>query len=156
MATTKKEREFHRKVAVHCFNQAWDYLDKRRSPGDDRLILHLAHASRYHWGIVGTPRNEAIGDWQLSRVYAALGEPKLSLKFAKASLETCEANGLTDIIHTAYEGMARAYAVAGDYGNARECLKKARQHLAMLTLGKEERDTYLRQIDETESLVKEG
>jgi hypothetical protein len=83
------EREFHRKTAAAAFNSLWDYLDKKnRSPDDDFQMLQLAHASRYHWGLVGTPHNQAVGDWHISRVYASLGQPELALRYVKLSLST--------------------------------------------------------------------
>jgi hypothetical protein len=58
---SKREREFHRKMAVRCFNETWDYLEKKkRTEQDDQEMLQLAHASRHHWGLVGTPRNKAV------------------------------------------------------------------------------------------------
>jgi len=114
----------------------------------------LAHASRYHWGLVGTPTNQAAGDWQISRVYATLNQPTLALHFAKSCLELCEKNDLSDTIHTAYEGMARAHAIGGDYKSAREYVAKAREQLAHLTgLDEEDRKTYSDQILETERLI---
>lgn len=35
--------------------------------------MHMARASRFHWDAVGTGRERAIGEWQVSRVYASLG-----------------------------------------------------------------------------------
>lgn len=104
----KGERDFHRSTAAMCFNEAWEYLEmkRKRSPEDERLMLHLSHTSRYHWGLVGTSRNRAVGDWQLSRIYAEIGQPVLALEFAKASLETCEGCHLSDLLHTAIEAMA--------------------------------------------------
>lgn len=117
-------------------------------------MLHLAHASRYHWGIVGTPKHQAISDWQISRIYATLNQPSLALHFAKSCLETCEQNDLSDIIHTAYEGMARAHAIGKDYKSARECIGKARDHFDRLTaLDEEDRKNYSDQIRETEELI---
>ena len=150
----KNEREFHRKVAVACFNGAWDYLGKkRRTSSDDREMLSLAHASRYHWGVVGTPTNRAVSDWQVSRAYAEIGDPRLSLEFAKSSLAICESNGLGDTVHTANEACARAYAVAGEQDKARAHLARARRQLNALNLGKEDREVYLGQINETERLI---
>lgn len=146
----KTEREFHKKTAARTFNGAWDYLEmKDRSPKDDTQMLGLAHASRYHWGLVGTDRNRAVGDWQVSRVYAALGEPKLALRFAKSALSTCRKKGLVDIQPSAYEGVARAYAVARNVRNAAKFLAKARSLLDKLDLEKEEREIYLAQIEDT-------
>lgn len=154
VVTSETEREFHRKTARDCFNRTWDYLDKKdRSTADEKEILHLAHASRFHWALVGSPRNQAVGDWQISRVYAALNQHSLSLQFAKSSLETCQKNDLQEVLATAFEAMARAYAVAKDYSSAKSYIEKAREQLSKLTLDDEDRETYLGQIRETEALI---
>ncbi len=152
----RNEREFHRKVAAECFNRAWDLLERRRSGGDDLQLLHLSHASRYHWGLIGTPRNRAIGEWQLSRVYSELGHPELALQCARACLTTCKDNGLTDILHTAYEAIARAHTAAQDYRSAERYLKAARRQLGGLSLDEDDRKVYLSQIEATEQLIKSG
>src|SRR5215510_5228841 len=140
------DREFHRKTAVECFNRAWDYLDKKdRTVHDDHLMLHLAHASRYHWSFVGTPRNLAVGDWQISRVYAALGQSDLSLHFAKTSLEIGEKNSLPEVVLTANEAMARAYATGKNYQLARSFLDKAKTQLRTASLDEEDRNMYAEQ-----------
>ncbi len=154
MAMTKAEKEFHRKTAVRAFNEAWELLDmKARSAQDDRQMLHLVHASRYHWGLVGNPGNIAVADWQISRAYASLGQADLSLRFAESCLETCEKEGLVQIVHTAHEAMARAYAVGRDSRSARRHLERARALLEKLPLSSEDRRTYLEQIRETESML---
>lgn len=151
---SKNEREFHRKIAARCFNGAWEYLEKKeRDETDDRVMLQLAHASRYHWGLVGTPRNKAVGDWQISRAYAALRQPQLSLLFAKSSLDICKRERLSETLATAYEGVARAYAVAGDHEASVKYLKLARSQLKTLDLEAEDKRVYLEQIDETEKLI---
>lgn len=150
---SKSTREFHRKTAVRCFNETWDYLEKKdRTEQDGQKMLYLAHASRYHWGLVGTPRNKAVGDWQISRVYAALKQPHLSLLFAKSSLEICKRERLSEVLATACEAVARAYAVAEDHASATKYLKLARDQLETLDLA-EDRKVYLVQIDETEKLL---
>ena len=149
------DREFHRKSAVECFNRAWDYLEKKdRTVHDDQLMLHLAHASRYHWSFVGTPKNLAVGDWQISRAYAALGQSDLSLHFAKTSMEIGEKNYLPEIVVTAYEAMARAYASGKKYVLAKEFIDKAKSQLQLLTLDDEDRKVYSGQISNTELLIK--
>ena len=146
--------EFHRKTAVACFNKAWDFLDKKeRSREEDLEMLHEAHTSRYHWGHIGNAHNFAVGDWQISRIYAALKQPGLALLFAKASLELCEKNGLKDLLLSAYEGMSRAYATANDTGEARRYLEMARKQLELVK-DKEDRKIYSQQIEETEALIK--
>lgn len=154
LALTKAEKDFHRKTAAACFNGAWDYLDKKhRSSEDEEEMLRLAHTSRYHWGIVGTSRQQAVGDWQLGRVYAALGEPGLSLRYAFSSLRTCEDKRLTDLVPSALEGVARAYVAAGDNQNATRLLHMARKKLDKLSLEAEDRGIFQSQIRDTERLI---
>jgi hypothetical protein len=146
--------EFHRETAKKCFNETWDYLEKKnRNADDDQQMLNLAHTARYHSTFVGADRNFAIGDWQISRVYAALNEPRLALHFAKSSLERMERNDLTDILCTGYEAMARAHAVAREFETSRDYLKRAREQLAKSNMDDEDRKIYLSQIQETEQLI---
>ena len=109
-------QEWHRKMAIGLFNTVWNLLDsKDRSPEDDDRMLHAAHASRFHWGEIGTPLEFERGEWQISRVYSVLERPEAALHHAMRCLEICQANGITDFdIAFAYEALARAYAVAGD------------------------------------------
>lgn len=155
MTAKTAEAALNRRMAARCFNRAWDYLEmKKRDPRDDREMLNLAHASRYLWGLVGTPANQAVGEWQLSRIYAALGEARLSLEFARSCLETCQKNRLDGIVHTANEAMARAYAVAGDYPAAKRHLALASRQLDGLTLEEEDRKVYSEQIRQTGLLIR--
>jgi tetratricopeptide (TPR) repeat protein len=154
MTVSKAEREFHRKTGARCFNEAWKYLEKAgRNARDDRHLLHLVHASRFHWGLVGTARNQTVGDWQISRAYAALSQPELALRFARSSLELCRKNGLSDLEGTAYEAIARSYAVAKDPPSARKYLQKAREHLDASSVDAEDREIFLGQIRDTERLI---
>src|SRR5690242_621120 len=148
------EYDFHRKIAADCFNRTWDYLEqKNRSLDDDQVMLNLAHASRYHWSLIGKPWNFTTGDWQISRVYAALNQPDLALSFAKKALEISEKHDLSERLISAYEGMARAHAVAKEYTFAREFVNKAREQLRAVSLDDEDRRTYSDQIDETERMI---
>ncbi len=154
---SQSEEEFHRKIAKECFNKTWDYLDKKgRDAYDDRQMLHLAHASRYHWSFLGDAGNLAVGEWQISRAYVVLNQPDLALSFAQSALEGMEKNNLTEILHTGYEGMARAYALAKDYQRARDYIKKAREQLDKATgLDAEDKKIYSDQIDEVDRLTKQ-
>jgi hypothetical protein len=145
--------EFHRKTAEQCFNKTWDLLEKKnRTPQEDEQMLHLAHASRYHWGLVGTSRNLAVGEWQVSRVYADLKQGEPALLFAKSSLDLCIKNNLSDLLPSAYEGMARAYAIADQPQLAKDFVAKARKELES-TKDEEDRKLYANQINETEALI---
>jgi hypothetical protein len=116
-------------------------------------MLNLAHASLYHWEMVGTPRNRAVGEWQLSRIYAELGESRLAASFARASLAMCRKSGLADLVPYAYEAVARAYAIAKDPKGARRYLAKARLELGKLDLDPEDRKIYLGQIASTQHII---
>ena len=123
-----------RALAVGLFNYAWTLLEtpNRTREQNDELI-HAAHASRYHWGEIGTAANLARGEWQVSRVYAVLGRAEPALYHARRCLEINEANeaGREDWeLGGAYEAMARAYAVAGDAAEREVWLAKARRELA--------------------------
>ena len=146
--------EFHRETAKKCFNETWDYLEKKNRTADDELqMLHLAHAGRYHWSVVGTDRNLAVADWQVSRVYTAINEPRLALSFATASLERMQKRGLEDILCTGYEAVARAHAVGKEFEAAREYVNRARKQLAETKLDEEDRKIFSDQIDDTERLI---
>ena len=79
-------------------------------------MLHMAHASRFHWGEAPEckPENLARGEWQVSRVYAVLGRAEPATWHAGRCLEHCEANGIGDWdLAYAYEALARAHALVG-------------------------------------------
>jgi hypothetical protein len=57
-------------------------------------------------------------------------------------------------VHTANEAMARAYAIGKKYTAAERYLTKARNQVAKLTLDKEGREIYMKQIHETEKLIR--
>ena len=79
-------------------------------------MIHTAHASRYHWGQIGTPVEFQRGEWQISRVYAVLGRSEPALYHARRCLGICKASELGDFdVAFAYEAMARAYSVAKNY-----------------------------------------
>jgi hypothetical protein len=116
-----------RQLAIRLFNGVWGLLDREdRSPAGDDEMLHMAHASRFHWGKVGQPENLARGEWQCSRVYAALGRAEPCRFHAQRVLDICEEHGIGDFdLAFAYEALARAAAVAGDPDAARALAEKA-------------------------------
>ncbi|MGA8604654.1 MAG: hypothetical protein WB788_06285 [Thermoplasmata archaeon] len=117
-------------------------------------MLTLVHASRFHWGLVGQARERAVADWQVSRAYAAVHQPQLSLLFARSCLELCETNQLSEFLCTAYEAMARAFATARDPRSARKYLRKARDQLEAASVDDEDRKVFLGQIRETQKLIR--
>ena len=120
--------EQERKLGASYFNSVWDLMEKEdRTTEDDDLMLHMAHASRYHWGQVrGVPNNLQRSEWQISRVYAVLHRSEPCLHHAQRVLDICIANGIGDWdIAFAYEALARGHAVAGDAEAARAMTERA-------------------------------
>ena len=117
----------HRKVGVALFNYAWTFLEMdTRTPEQDIELVHVAHASAYHWMQVGTPANRARSEWQCSRVYSVLGRPEPAIWHARKCLDICQREGIGDWdLGFAYESLARAHAVAGDKEEAAKWLEQA-------------------------------
>jgi hypothetical protein len=128
-----------RRLAADLFNGVWSLLEtENRSQDDDDRMLHMAHASRHHWGTVGTPANLARGEWLCSRVYAVLGRAEPSLHHARRVLEICERHGIGDWdLAFAHEAIARAQSLAGQTEAARDAVRAAR---AVVIAGDEDRE----------------
>ena len=110
-----------RRLAATLFNHTWTLLEKGdRSVADDDEMIHSAHASRAHWGVVGTPMNFARGEWQVSRVYSVLGRSEPALYHANRCLTLTVENDLGPFdVGCGHEALARAYRVAGRPGQGR-------------------------------------
>lgn len=121
--------QYHKEEAVKCFNAAWDLIDRAdRAHEDDVNMVHLAHASRYHWGQIGTPLEFTRGEWQISRVYSLLSMGESALFHAKEALRLCLDNGIGDFdLAFAYEAMARARSVLGNHDDKATFLEKAEE-----------------------------
>lgn len=111
--------EAHRFFAVTCFNNCWAILEKSdRNKEDDELLIHLAHASFFHWKQIGLPINEQRGEWMLARVYTVLEVNERALKHALRCLHHTQQLHLTDFdLAYGYECVARAYALNHDSVN---------------------------------------
>ena len=111
-----------RELAINLFNQTWDYLDKtERTLDEDDLMVHMAHASRWHWSRVGGPEQAATGEWLCSRVYATLGRGESAMWHARRCLAICEAAGLDNYLPaSAHEAIARSWCVLGNFEEAKK------------------------------------
>ncbi|MBN2146754.1 MAG: hypothetical protein JW726_05165 [Anaerolineales bacterium] len=107
----------HRYFAADCFNKTWDLIDKpQRTSQDEEQMLSLAFASLYHWGQRAdcTPQNLSVGNWQVSRVFALLGQADNARRFAQRCLEYSQGEPPFYIAY-AYEALARAEHLAGNH-----------------------------------------
>jgi hypothetical protein len=117
----------HRQLGIDLFNYTWTLIDKPdRTADDDDEMIHVAHASAYHWRQVGQPLNFARSDWLLSRVYALLNRPEAAIYHGRHSLAICLAEGIGDFdLAFAYEALARAYAIGGQMDESARYLEEA-------------------------------
>lgn len=122
-------------LAKTLYNRVWELLEKTdRTSAEDEEVVHAAHASRHFWTAVGDEKNRAIGDWQIARVYSTLGRGEPAVHHARRCLEHAQhVEGEEWLLASAYEGLARAYAVAGDRAAALEWKTKAVARLDEVT-----------------------
>jgi hypothetical protein len=108
----------HRYLSGYCFNTAWALIDKPdRTPAEDEQMLLRAFASFYHWTQRAdcTSENRSVSLWQISRIYALLGQPDNARRYA----EQCRAESDSPEVPPyclgyAYEALARAEMLAGN------------------------------------------
>lgn len=119
------EQECHKRFAIQLNNLVWSLLQKEnRTAEDNDKIIHAAHASHYHWSIIGEPINFQRGEWLISHVYAVLNRPEPALYHAKKCMELTEEHKYVDFdLAYAYEAMARAYAAAGNVSEAKKYIQ---------------------------------
>ena len=118
-------KEWHKKSAINLFNLVWELLDKEeRTTDENDRMLHAAHASRFHWGEIGSPLEFERGEWQVSRVYSVLNRSEAAIHHARRCYAICKESGIGDFdIAFANEALARAYAVAGDAVKSSEYIR---------------------------------
>lgn len=142
------EEESHKKFAVDLNNLTWNLLGKAdRTPEEDENMIHAAHASLFHWGVVGKPVNLQRGQWLVSHVYAVLNRAEPALHHAKQCMRLTEEQKLGDFdLAYAHEAMARAHAAAG---NKSECEKYVQlaQEAGEKIKEKEDRDLFFNDFE---------
>ncbi|MFL6179260.1 MAG: MerR family transcriptional regulator [Actinomycetes bacterium] len=129
--SSELDAQTQKALAASLFNRVWELLEKAdRTPSDNDEMVNAAHASRLLWSTIGDAQNFAIGDWQISRVYSVLGRSEPAVFHARRCLDHSElVEGQPWLLASAYEGLARAYAVAGDRAAAAEWKAKAEERL---------------------------
>src|SRR5580704_424822 len=119
--------EAHKYFATHCFNAAWDLIEKTdRTEADARLMVALNQASIYHW--LNRPdvsdRNLSIGYWQASRIQSLLGNHDEALRHAQTCLQFSH-DPAPFYLGYAHEALARATAGLGRVADAKSHLDAA-------------------------------
>ena len=121
----------HKYFSAHCFNQAWDLLEKsERTPNENEQMIRLSMASHWHWTQREdcTSTNLSVSCWQLSRIYAVLGEADNATKYAEKCLEISKGEDIPPFYRAyAYEALARAAKVAGNRDEMKKYLSLAQK-----------------------------
>ncbi len=138
----------HEKLAKNLFNQVWDLLEKEnRTIEEDDKMVHAAHASRFHWGEIGSSITFERGEWQISRVYSTLSRPESAIYHAIRCLDICLKNGIGDFdIAYAYEALARAYFVNNDIDEYKKHFKLGEQAANNINK-KDDREYFLSELN---------
>ena len=93
-------------------------------------MLLLSLASLWHWiqRPDCTPGNLSVGYWQVSRVYALLGQVEAARQYAQLCLKSSQGEGALPFhLGYAYEALARAEMVGPNLAKMEEYLQKAYQ-----------------------------
>ncbi len=120
----------HKYFSAHCFNQAWDLIDKsERTPEEDEQMIRLSLASQYHWSQRDdrSSTSTSIGFWQTSHIYALLGQADNARRYGQLCLEASQGEDVSPFyLGYAYEALARAEAVGGNKQGMQAFLDQAR------------------------------
>lgn len=120
---------FARTLAPRAFNHTWELLDQaERSNEAEEEMLGSAFTQRQLWYQVGSARNRAIADWQVSRVAVVLGYADLARRFGEVSLAVAQENDLDPfVLAYAHEAIARAADEVDDYATRDRHVLAARE-----------------------------
>jgi hypothetical protein len=148
---SEDQKKPHKKYAVECFNRTWDLIDNSdRTNEETQSMITMAHASRFHWGEIGSPLEFARGDWQISRVYAICGEGELAYMYANSSLNHCLENAIGDFdLAFAYEALARSAAILGHQKQQQKYYQLAMEAARSIS-DKDNRDYFLAELSSIE------
>ena len=125
----------HCYFSTACFNAVWSLIDKAdRTAEEDEGMINLAHASSWHWSqrLDCAPRNLSIAYWQLSRVYALIGQGQRARHYGQRCL-TISRNEGPFYLGYAHEALARAAALLDDSRAMYDHLRQAREFAEAVT-----------------------
>ncbi|MCH7762611.1 MAG: hypothetical protein IIB95_02570 [Candidatus Marinimicrobia bacterium] len=140
----KNQAELHKHFSIHCFNKAWELIDKTdRSEEETEEMVHYAMASLFHWSKREdcTERHKSIGCRQVSRCYALAGDLDQAERYGKLCLEFSE-NEEPFYLGYAHETLARVHALNGNTKEKGKHLNIARS-LSETIKDKEEKELLL-------------
>ena len=135
----------HRSLAISLNQRTWALLEsKTRTADEDSEMVHVSHASLWHWMQAGTPANIQRGEWLIGRVYVVLGRSEPALHQAKrtTALTRSHARDLEDFdIAYSHELMARALWLSDARSDAIAEWERAKQ-LGRAIAGEKDREIF--------------
>ena len=110
------EKSEERSLAAKLYNECWEILESFDGTSDQiATLLTYAFTSRYHWLSVGEAQQHICADWMISRAVSAADFGDLAVLFARRAFEAANGAAVDDWLSASVaEGLARAYAAAGD------------------------------------------
>ena len=119
----------HRESSAGFFNRVWELLEKKdRTQEDDEKMISMSHASLAHWRQRDDckPQNLSVGYWQISRVYAVLGQGENAWRYGQLCLEKSDQE---PPFYRGYghEALARSAKIKGDLSAFEAHMSQARQ-----------------------------
>jgi hypothetical protein len=138
-------KEAHMHFAKSINGRVWELLGKEsRTEAENDEMLYASYGCTYHWLKVGTAVHQQRGEWLISHVHAALGNPFQALVHAERCYELTEMHKgeMKDFdVAYAYEGLARANSSAGKVEEAKTWYGMAQQ-AGEAIVDKEDRDIF--------------
>jgi hypothetical protein len=123
----------HRTLAATTYNRCWAIIDENDTSESAKVeILTCAFASKWHWQHAGGPQQWVISDWMVSRAAGHAGELALCLQYAQRAVDAATGDLPDWLQASAAEGLARAYALAGDAARRDEWLLRAADLVAKI------------------------
>lgn len=140
----------HKFIAIELNQRTWALLDKEsRSAEENDEILHVAHASLWHWLQVGKKVDHQRGLWLVGRVHVSLGNTEAAMRYARQTMDLTKAHQeeMADFDHAyASELMARAMLLAGEEHEAAALFERAAR-LGQLIDGEQNRKIFFSDLE---------
>jgi hypothetical protein len=138
---------WHRHFAMEANNRAWQLSVEPRDLAKDREMLSAAHASAWHWALVGTELNHMRAKMLLAEIHALLGHGATALAYAREMREYFLSKADTPDWELAFTHAVYAHAAhaAGDLVQHRAAYQEAAAAVAAIS-GEEDRAIVLKTL----------
>jgi hypothetical protein len=135
---------WHLYFAKMANNRAWQLSVEPRDAAGDREMLDAAHASAWHWQVVGGDLHRMRSAMLLAEVHAAVGHGETAMRYARPMHDYFLGKSDTPDWEIAFAHLVHAHAAyaAGDLATYRKAYEDATRAVAAIADG-EDRDIVL-------------